>query len=57
VNISVFDVTGKQVLRREAERLDDSELRLDISTLSPGVYILQLRNEETLLSGRFTKRR
>jgi hypothetical protein len=36
--------------------LDDSELRLDISALSPGVYILQLRNEKALVSGRFTKR-
>ena len=56
VNISVFDVTGKQVLQREAERLHDSELRLDISSLSPGVYILQIRNGEALVSGRFTKR-
>ena len=57
VNISVIDMTGKQVLQREAERLDESELRLDISSLSPGVYILQLRNGEVLASGRFTKRR
>ncbi len=56
VNISVFDVTGKQVLQLEAERLHDSELRLDISSLSPGVYILQIRNGEALVSGRFTKR-
>ena len=56
VNISVIDMTGKQVLQREAERLDDSELRLDISSLSPGVYILQIRNGEALVSGRFTKR-
>lgn len=57
VNISVFDVTGKQVLQREAERLNESELRLDISSLSPGIYILQIRNGEGLASGRFTKRR
>lgn len=57
VNISVIDMTGKQVLHREAERLDESGLRLDISSLSPGVYILQLRNGEVLASGRFTKRR
>jgi hypothetical protein len=57
VNISVIDMTGKQILHREAERLDESELRLDISSLSPGVYILQLRNGEVLASGRFTKRR
>ena len=57
VNISVIDVTGKQVLQQVAERLDESELRLDISSLSQGVYILQLRNREVLVSGRFTKRR
>jgi hypothetical protein len=57
VNISVIDMTGKQVLQREAERLDESELRLDISSLSPGIYILQLRNGEILATGRFSKRR
>ncbi len=57
VNISVIDMTGKQVLQREAELLDESELRLDISSLSQGVYILQLRNKEVSATGRFTKRR
>ena len=57
VNISVIDMTGKQVLQREAELLDESELRLDISSLSTGVYILQLRNKEVSATGRFTKRR
>jgi hypothetical protein len=57
VNISVIDMTGKQVMQREAVRLDESELRVDISSLSPGIYILQLRNGEVLASGRFTKRR
>lgn len=57
VNISVIDMTGKQVLHREAQRLDGSDMRLDISSLSPGVYILQIRNSEILTSGRFTKRR
>jgi hypothetical protein len=57
VNISVIDMTGRQVLYSEAGRLDESDLRLDISSLSPGVYILQLRNGAILASGRFTKRR
>lgn len=56
VSISVIDMTGKQVLQKEMERLDESDLRLDISSLSPGVYILQLRNGEVLASGRFSKR-
>ncbi len=57
VNIRVIDMTGKQVMQREAVRLDESELRLDISSLSPGIYILQLKNREVLATGRFTKRR
>jgi hypothetical protein len=56
VNISVIDMTGKQVMRRDAQSVNESELRLDISSLPPGVYILQLRNGEVLASGRFTKR-
>jgi|GEM_PF-3222359 len=56
VNISVIDMTGKQVMQREPVRLNESELRLDISSLSPGIYILQLSNGEVLASGRFTKR-
>ncbi len=57
LDIRVFDMTGKQVLQHEAERADDRELRLDISSLSPGIYVLQLRSGEAMASGRFTKRR
>ena len=56
VSISVFDMAGKQVIRRTTERLDGSELRLDISSLSQGVYILRIRNQEVVATGRFTKR-
>jgi hypothetical protein len=56
VSISVFDMAGKQVMHRASELLEDSELRLDISTLSQGIYILRIRNEEVVATGRFTKR-
>jgi hypothetical protein len=57
LDIRVFDMTGKQVLRHEAARPNDTELRLDISSLSPGIYVLQISNGEVLISDRFTKRR
>jgi hypothetical protein len=57
VSISIIDMSGKQVIHKASERFEESEMRLDISSLSPGVYILQLRNEEVLVTGRFTKRR
>lgn len=57
VNISVTDMSGKLVLTREAESSEKQELRLDISSLSPGVYILQLSNGEGFATARFSKRR
>ena len=42
VDISVIDMTGKQVLHVEAQRLDESELRLDISSLSQGEISTEL---------------
>jgi len=56
VNITVIDMTGKMVLHREAENLEKQELRLDISSLSHGVYILQLSNADGFATGRFIKR-
>ncbi len=57
LNIQVFDMTGKQVLDRRAEIGETRELRLDISTLAPGVYILQLKNSEVQATSRFAVRR
>jgi hypothetical protein len=39
--VSLFDVNGRMVLRREVNPVNT---QLDISTLSPGVYILRIKN-------------
>ncbi len=57
LNIQVFDMTGKQVLDRMAEIGEARELRLDISTLAPGVYLLQVKNSEVQATSRFAVRR
>jgi hypothetical protein len=57
VNITVFDMTGRQVLHHPVEEPGEGNPELDISFLSPGVYILQLRNGKALTSAMFTKRR
>jgi hypothetical protein len=56
-HVRIFDMTGRQVLEQKTETWEGLDLRLDISSLAPGVYILQMDNPETKVSGRFTKRR
>ncbi len=56
LNISVFDLTGKQVLHRTSEPAGSGELRLDISELHAGIYILQVRNREVQAVSKFSIR-
>ncbi|OMP76746.1 zinc-dependent metalloprotease [[Flexibacter] sp. ATCC 35208] len=39
--VSLFDINGRQVMRRE---VNAANLQLDISTLTPGVYIIRVKN-------------
>ncbi|MBP1650416.1 MAG: peptidase domain protein [Bacteroidetes bacterium] len=39
--VSLFDINGRQVMRRE---VNTANLQLDISTLTPGVYIIRVKN-------------
>lgn len=57
LNISVFEMTGKKVLDRWTEGQESGVESLDITTLSPGVYILKLNNGKEQLTQRFIKRR
>jgi hypothetical protein len=54
--ITVFDMTGKQVLRHEGIWFQGNDAMLDISSLPSGVYVLRVRTLDTLSSGRFSKR-
>jgi len=38
------DISGKEILRKKAE--DTQLVELNISSLSPGIYLLQLQNSE-----------
>jgi hypothetical protein len=40
-DVSVFDVNGRVVLRRE---VNSANTQLDISALLPGVYIIRIKN-------------
>jgi hypothetical protein len=47
--MEIFDLTGKQLFM---ENLEDGKLELDLSSISTGMYILQVKNQEGLLERR-----
>ena len=51
-DISVFDAAGRTVLQ---QRVDGAESKLDISSLTPGVYLLKVRSANGTAAYRFTK--
>ena len=53
VNISVFDILGKQVLRSQVSR-DDNQI--DISRLNSGMYLIRLKTENGSVTKKFIKK-
>ncbi len=53
VNISVFDILGKQVLRSQISR-DNNQI--DISRLNSGMYLIRLQTENGSATKKFIKR-
>jgi hypothetical protein len=51
-SISVFDVTGKLILR---EKIIQNKTRIDLSNYSTGLYFIQLQSEQKMLSKKFIK--
>jgi hypothetical protein len=49
---SVFDVTGKLILR---EKIVQNKTRIDLSSYSNGLYFIQLKSDENVLSKKFIK--
>jgi hypothetical protein len=49
---SVFDFTGKLILR---EKLVHNKTRIELSSYSNGLYFIQLKNDEIVLSKKFIK--
>lgn len=54
LHVSVLDMGGKESSVRVLEQADDY-LKLDLSTLSEGVYILRLSSAQTLISKKIIK--
>jgi hypothetical protein len=50
-NIQIFDITGKLILQQEYQ-VDD---KIDISSLTTGMYILNIRNSEGVSSKKIIK--
>lgn len=47
VNISISDVTGKQILQNNVSALKgNNNYRLDIASLNPGIYIVNVKTED-----------
>lgn len=53
--LSVFNIDGRLVVRKEAESICEKEL--DVSNLPSGIYMLQLTNKEESLMRRFVVKR
>ncbi len=56
LNFSVYDLTGKRVLYKSNEPSGYRELRLDVSGLHPGVYLLKVSNREMQAVRKFSIR-
>jgi hypothetical protein len=56
LNFSVYDLTGKRVLYKSNEPSGSRELRLDVSGLHPGVYLLKVSNREMQAVRKFSIR-
>jgi hypothetical protein len=51
---SIYDVTGKKVMSRELEILNDQKLQLPLNYLETGVYVLKLTGNASF-NGKFVK--
>ncbi|KKK88648.1 hypothetical protein LCGC14_2741020, partial [marine sediment metagenome] len=55
-NLSVYDLTGKLMVDRTVETNEGTEMQLDISSLNPGIYMMQIQNSEFRAVRKFTVR-
>ena len=56
LDISVYDLAGKRVLQSTYEPAGSGELRLEVSGLHSGVYLLKVRNREVQAVKKFSIR-
>ncbi|MEI6575325.1 MAG: T9SS type A sorting domain-containing protein [Bacteroidota bacterium] len=57
VILSVFNLQGNLLLQNQRNNMpgEVQQIQIDVGTLSPGLYLYQLRNNDQLSSGRFIK--
>ena len=51
--VAVYDITGKLIL--EEKSLLQNNLKLTLSTLSPGIFFVQVKSEEAVFIQKFVK--
>lgn len=52
--LSILDITGRTLLSEKAN-LSESQLTIDVSSLSPGIYFIKFQTDEGLLVRKFVK--
>ena len=53
-DIRISDMQGREVYTGSADRVNGI-IRVDISDFTPGLYLVNLKSEETMYYGRFVK--
>jgi hypothetical protein len=53
VTVAVYDILGKVQLQQTL--VSQGDFKVDVSSLSSGIYMLQLKQEDRLFNGRFVK--
>jgi hypothetical protein len=53
--VQVWDLNGQRVLSH-FEIIDEGRYRLDLGSLPPGVYLLQMTSSESIFTGKIFKR-
>jgi hypothetical protein len=52
INISIYDITGKELYKNNIEPITDQHLHLDISALQSGIYMIKIYDNKTSRIGK-----
>ncbi len=55
MDISMYNLSGVKVLDRQYKSIDDSELKLDVNSLPAGIYIINIRTDNSLVNYKIIK--
>lgn len=54
LTVVVKDNTGNSLSRNEYDKVEESVIRIDVSTLVPGVYMVQMRTDDAVVTRKLT---